>query len=120
MAGAQGIVDECRGLLGVSSRLAVVKVKGITLDNGDEARGIVGVGGVAAGTQPPRPRRIVGDVVFEQRRIALAKQKARMVGETLGSRGIYPEAFIGGVVIAEEGVAAPFRMTLDAEMIVPL
>ena len=43
-----------------------------------------------------------------------------MVCETLAGGGIRTEAFVGGIIVAQQGVAYPFVVTLDAEVVITL
>ena len=76
--------DESGVLLGAAPSVGVEEVEGISLDDGDEPGGIVGIGGIAAPSQAVGPAGIVGDRQLEERRIALAQKETGMVVETFG------------------------------------
>ena len=91
----------------------------VGLDEADEAGGVFGVRGVPGGFQTVGPAGVVHHVKVEEGAVAWTGfQKKRMIVERLLHGGVLAEALLQFVVVNEDGVAGPFLVALDAEVVV--
>ena len=96
----------------------VEQVQVVLFNEGDEAVGVLGVGGVAAGLQSLRPTFVIRQFEVKQPRVPIPQQELAVVVVAVFGVVVHPEAFALGVVVMVGALSGPGRVALDAKVVV--